>query len=171
MELKGSTGVFSKKCEWLDPGTAFLAALIKKPEHYLRISELKTGRKFFSLEELKDVNQRQQSILRRLELEWIDDQTFQRASDENFMFLFPIPKPVQDYFVQHVINLLRTEHGLGQVYGGMADLDHFHPSFNNFLKRWFNRILLRMLLLTASRRSCHGSQQWGSSGIKRRTKL
>ena len=78
---------------------AFLAALIKKPEHYLRISELKTGRKYFSLEELKDVNQRQRSILRSmLDLEWIDDQTFQRASDEKLNVLH---RKVHHNFLAH----------------------------------------------------------------------
>ncbi|MGB0226611.1 MAG: transglycosylase domain-containing protein [bacterium] len=116
---------------------AFLAALIKKPEHYLRISELKTGRKYFSLEELKDVNQRQQSILRRmLELEWIDDQTFQRASDEKLNVLVPNPETGSgNYFVQHVINLLRTEHGLGQVYGGGWRIwTTFHPELQQLLE-------------------------------------
>ena len=40
-----------------------------------------------------------------------------------------------NYFVQHVINLLRTEHGLGQVYGGGWRIwTTFHPELQQLLE-------------------------------------
>ena len=72
-----------------------------------------------------------------LEMEWIDDQTFQRASDEKLNVLVPNPETGSgNYFVQHIINLLRTEHGLGQVYGGGWRVwTTFHPELQQLLEK------------------------------------
>ena len=136
---KAATGYFGTSVSSLSLAqSAFLAALIKKPEYYLRIPDLKAGRVLFTPEELKEVLLRQQLILKRMnELEWISHQQFQQALVEQLGVRVPRTEAGSgNYFVQHVIKLLQTKHRLVQVYGGGWRVwTTFHPELQKILEK------------------------------------
>jgi len=105
--------------------SAFIAAIIKKPEHYLRLPKINLENKsYFPQSVLVAALTRQRIILKQLyEFQWIKKAAYQQALNETIHV--HLPKPSSEtgaYFVQHVVNLLKTQpefqNKVQRIYGG-----------------------------------------------------
>ena len=118
--------------------SAFIAALIKKPEYYLRHSGRNSGEGiYFSRDELKDLFSRQRLILNRLlTLGWIGTNEHLKALDQDLWVSYAgTSGGAGSYFAQHVISLLKKKHGINQVYGrGWRVWTTFRPELQQRLE-------------------------------------
>ncbi len=118
--------------------SALLAALIKKPEHYLKLPEsMVSQNRYFSTEQLSDVLERKSYVLdQMLELNWISADQHRLAMEEELRVKIPASAHgTGAYFVQHVISLLKKKHRLELVRGGGWRVwTTFHPRLQNLVE-------------------------------------
>ena len=118
---QASLTYFNKHAENLTLAQAsFLAALLKKPEAYLRLAHsLTANTEYFSSMQLEEAVNRQHAILQKLKkLNWITSEEYRTAFQEQMRVRLPNQnKGFGGYFTQHVIKLLKIKHGFEIIYG------------------------------------------------------
>ena len=116
---QASLTYFNKHAENLTLAQAsFLAALLKKPEAYLRLAHsLAANTEYFSSMQLEEAVNRQHAILQKLKkLNWITSEEYRTAFQAPMRVRLPNQhRGFGRYFTQHVIKLLKKNFNISNI--------------------------------------------------------